>query len=47
MVAAVKDYCTENGKEIPWFNIEIKSRRNMMAFLHPSPTEFAQLLIDN
>lgn len=46
MVAAVKDYCTKNNKDLPWFNIEIKSRPEYDGVFTPAPPEFAQLLID-
>ncbi len=46
VVAAVKDYCKMNNREVPFFNIEIKSRPDWDNNKTPEPVLFAQLLID-
>ena len=43
---AVKVYCTEQKKEIPNFNIEIKSNPEWDEIRTPNPTTFATLLIN-
>ena len=46
MVAAVKAYCTENNVEMPYFNIELKSRPDWDNVLTPAPEDFAKIVLD-
>ena len=46
MVEAVKEYCTENKRPLPYFNIEIKSQPAWDGKYTPSVSAFAQLVLD-
>lgn len=43
--AAVKDWCTNHNKPIPYFNIETKSLPFTDNIYHPQPERFVQLLM--
>ena len=46
MVKAVKEYCEKEKKELPYFNIEIKSLPQGDNIFHPTPPVFAKLVLD-
>jgi len=46
VVAAVNDYCKKNNQEIPYYNIEIKSKPEWDVDLAPIPAKFAKVLLD-
>ncbi len=46
VIAAVQQYCRENGREEPFYNIEIKSNLEWDDVYTPKPRAFAQLLMD-
>ena len=46
MVEAVKQYCVENKRPLPYFNIEIKSQPAWDGKYTPSVSAFAQLVVD-
>lgn len=46
VVAAVNEYCKKNKQELPYYNIEIKSRPEWDVELAPIPAEFAKILLD-
>jgi glycerophosphoryl diester phosphodiesterase len=46
VVKAVNKYCKKNNQELPFYNIEIKSRPNWDGKLAPAPAKFARILID-
>ncbi|MEK7257310.1 MAG: glycerophosphodiester phosphodiesterase family protein, partial [Bacteroidota bacterium] len=46
VVAEVKRYCTEKGKPMPRFNIEIKSLPEGDGIFTPMPEEFVKLVLD-
>ncbi len=46
VVAAVNEYCKANNQEIPYYNIEIKSRPEWDVKLAPIPAKFAKILLD-
>lgn len=43
--SAVTQYCTEENRPIPYFNIEIKSQPKWDGHLTPEPKKFAQLVM--
>ena len=45
VIAAVKQYCAEKNKELPFFNIETKSQPPSDNMYHPAPKEFVELII--
>ena len=45
MVAAVKQYCSEKNRPLPYFNIEIKSRPDWDGIFTPSVSEFSKLVV--
>ncbi|HKK74412.1 MAG TPA: glycerophosphodiester phosphodiesterase family protein [Saprospiraceae bacterium] len=45
MIDAVEKYCRENDRELPHYNIEIKSRKAWDGELTPQPERFAALLL--
>lgn len=45
MIAAVEAYCLEQDRDLPYYNIEIKSREEWDNELTPVPEEFAALLL--
>jgi glycerophosphoryl diester phosphodiesterase len=45
MVAAVKQYCTEKGRPLPYFNMEIKSQPAWDGKYTPSVSDFAKLVL--
>lgn len=45
MVSAVRKYCTENARQLPLFNIELKSLPAGYAVFVPEPEEFVALVI--
>lgn len=45
MIEAVEQYCRENDRELPHYNIEIKSKPKWDNQLTPQPNEFAALLL--
>lgn len=46
VVAAVNEYCKKNNQELPYYNIEIKSRPEWDVELAPIPAKFAKVLLD-
>ncbi len=46
VVRAVNDFCKKNNQELPYYNIEIKSRPEWDGELSPTPSKFAQILLD-
>ena len=46
VVIAVNDFCKKNNQELPYYNIEIKSHPEWDGKLSPSPSKFAQILLD-
>lgn len=46
VVKAVEEFCESRGREIPLFNIEIKSQPEWDGVKTPSPERFAQLVAD-
>jgi len=45
VVKAVNEYCKTNNQEIPYYNIEIKSRPEWDVNLAPIPAKFAKILL--
>ena len=46
VVTAVNQYCKANNQELPYYNIEIKSRPEWDVELAPIPAKFAKILLD-
>ena len=46
VVKAVNKYCKAHNQELPFYNIEIKSREEWDGKLAPIPTKFAKVLLD-
>lgn len=46
VVTAVNEYCKKNNQELPYYNIEIKSRPEWDVELAPIPAKFAKVLLD-
>jgi glycerophosphoryl diester phosphodiesterase len=46
MVVAVKQYCKDKNRPLPYFNIEIKSQPNWDGIFTPSVNDFAKLVVD-
>lgn len=46
MVLAVQEHCKKENKELPDFNIEIKSMPEGDGIFHPKPMEFAALVLE-
>ena len=46
VVALTKDWCSENGVALPYFNIEIKRRDGYDGQFHPGAQEFSQLVVE-
>ncbi len=46
MVTAVKQYCTEKGRALPYFNVEIKSQPAWDGKYTPSVSDFAKIVLD-
>ncbi|MEM1124489.1 MAG: glycerophosphodiester phosphodiesterase family protein [Bacteroidota bacterium] len=46
VVTAVNEYCKKNNQELPYYNIEIKSRPEWDVELAPVPAKFAKILLD-
>lgn len=46
MVDAVKQYCRDKNRPLPYFNIEIKSQPNWDGIFTPSVPDFAKLVVD-
>ena len=45
MIDAVEQYCKDNKKSLPHYNIETKSHAETDDLYHPKPAEFVELLI--
>ncbi len=45
MVKAAESYCAENNRELPFYNIEIKSQPEYYDSLVPNPTAFVTLVL--
>ncbi len=45
MIAAVEQYCINNKKTLPFYNIETKSEATADDIYHPRPAEFVELLV--
>ncbi|NJN35609.1 MAG: hypothetical protein HC817_16450 [Saprospiraceae bacterium] len=46
LVEAVKKYCAEKKRALPYFNIEIKSQPDYDNIKTPSVSTFAQLVVE-
>ncbi len=46
VVKAVEEYCEAQGRDLPFFNVEIKSKPEWDGLKTPSPERFAQLVVD-
>jgi len=46
VVEAVNKYCQANNQELPYYNIEIKSKPDWDVELAPIPAKFAKVLLD-
>jgi glycerophosphoryl diester phosphodiesterase len=44
LIEEIKAHCLAQGKPLPWFNIEIKSRPEVDGIFHPKPEIFAEML---
>lgn len=44
VIDAVKQYCKENGRDLPFFNIELKSSVEGDHIFHPEPSVFCELV---
>ncbi len=45
MIAAVDSFCKKNNRELPFFNIEIKSQPEYYDTLVPNPVDFVKLML--
>ena len=45
MINSIKSFCQKKNRELPYFNIEIKSDPRGDDLFHPKPTEFAKLVL--
>ena len=46
VVSMTKEYCNKHNKELPYFNIEIKSEEEHDEVYHPDVATFTQLVVD-
>lgn len=45
MIETIENYCRENNRKLPYYNIEIKSQEKWDDILTPKPEEFARLVL--
>lgn len=46
VIEMTKEYCTANGKELPYFNIEIKSKLGFETRFHPTVENYVNLVME-
>lgn len=46
MIQAVESYCRDNGRVLPFYNVEIKSQPDWDGIKHPPVAFFAQLVLE-
>lgn len=46
LIDSVRSYCSEKNRELPYFNIEIKSRPEWDEVFHPNVNQYADLVIE-
>jgi len=46
MVEYIDNYCLENKKELPWYDIEIKSEEAHYGDMQPQPEEYVRLMLE-
>ncbi len=46
MVSSIESYCSTNNRELPFYNIEIKSQTSYYDTLVPNPSNFVQLILE-